>query len=100
MALDYFNGTVRYGYQAHCINNSVGVGSDICPMTTMSCCPLSVEESMEDATSRTLDSFAPEYRDYLDLSDVMFFDHYGKRESVSVCMSVSVMLVQAFKAPP
>ena len=32
---------------------------------------------MEDATSRTLASFAPEYRDYLDLSDKVFFDHYG-----------------------
>jgi len=37
---------------------------------------------MEDATSRTLASFAPEYRDYLDLSDKVFFDHYG---NVCVC---------------
>jgi len=56
----------------------VGVGANICPMTTMTCCPHAVEESMEAATSRTLDGFAPEYSKYLNLSEIVFFKHYGR----------------------
>ena len=60
------------------------VGADICPMSTMTCCPRSVEESMEAATDRNLADLAPDYGEYLDISEIVFFDHYGKY--VCVCM--------------
>jgi len=45
---------------------------------------------MEAATSRTLDGFAPEYSKYLDLSEIVFFDHYGKCGCMCECATFLV----------
>ena len=67
-----------------------GIGADICPTTTMTCCPRSVEESMEAATDRNLNDFAPGYGEYLDVSEIVFFDHYGKCVCVCVCACIRI----------
>ena len=72
----------------------IGVGASICPMTTVTCCPQSVEESMEAATSRTLAGFAPEYTIYLNVSEKLFFSHYGKCVHVRACWQYCIQQVR------
>ena len=56
----------------------VGAGAQICGVTALTCCPLQVEQSIDQAAFADVKEIMPPFSIYLDESDANFFSHYGK----------------------
>ena len=55
-----------------------GVGASICMETAMTCCPLEVEQAMDNAAFENTKKMMPSYSLFLNESDRVFFPHYGQ----------------------
>ena len=56
----------------------VGFGSSICVATSLTCCPMEVENAMNNAAFSSTRNMMPPYSLYLNESDRVFFPHYGQ----------------------
>ena len=56
----------------------VGIAAQICAVTSQTCCPPPVEQSIDRATFATLRKFIPAYSLYLNESDAHLFPNYGQ----------------------
>ena len=63
-----------------CINLlfCTGIDAQICTVTSMTCCPLEVERSIDDAAFENTRDMIPLYSLYLNESDRVFFPNYGQ----------------------
>ena len=56
----------------------VGIGAQICAVTSLTCCPLQVEQSIDQAAFAGVKEMMPPFSIYLNESDANLFSHYGK----------------------
>ena len=56
----------------------VGFAAQICVITSVTCCPLPVEQSINDAAFDNVKEMMPVYSLYLNESDRSLFPNYGK----------------------
>ena len=56
----------------------LGIGAQICIVTYHTCCPLPVEQSINDAAFANVREMMPAYSLYLNKSDDNLFSHYSK----------------------
>ena len=56
----------------------VGAGAQICTVTALTCCPLQVERSIDQAAFAGVKEVMPPFAVYLNESDANFFSHFSQ----------------------
>ena len=66
-----------YSYKLNIVS-FVGISAQICAVTSQTCCPLRVEQSIDEDAFANVKEMMPQFSLYLNESDRNLFPNYGK----------------------